>query len=371
MGKPPRERLQPSISRPPSLDPGIVDGMEWDNLGCSGFMLDPEIFSSAMEGNNHGLLNFPSLGVNEWAVADHVHEHLVPHRLDFGPLPTLDTSSVGGSLSGLSTSHSNLHHSRPDIHSGYLTLPHGSGCRDHDCSQEVCKILGRLSDVNLMKGYSTASGTATIVPLDHMLRLNREASEQLRQLLRCPCAKSPNLVLLYASNISRVLLWYRQAAACTQSPSWRPASLMPDSPSQNASPAASSPDYSSVSGAGSTKWSSTGTNSTFNTGGKPTTGATHSEMSVATSKMVIGTFDVDDLRVQTALTIQLLLGEMRRASQLIDQFVASHGAGHQCREDEPNFRDLDSLYQSLDTWLRDEHSRIANWMKSKLRGLNL
>ncbi|KAJ5698621.1 hypothetical protein N7462_000626 [Penicillium macrosclerotiorum] len=341
--------------------------MKWDTRDGSDFILDPELFTSAMEDNNHGLLNLPSLGVNEWTVADH-GDYVLPYDLNLGLLPTMETPSAGGSSSSVSKGHTASHHSRPDKYAEYLTPPLSSGCRDHDCPQEVCEILSRLSNINLMKGHSTPSGTAASVPLDHMLRLNREASEQLRRLLTCPCAKSANLVLLYASNISRVMLWYQQAAACTSSPSWRQASLTPDATSQNTSPAASSPDYSSGSGTGSTNWSSMGTHSTFHTGA--TTGGTHSEMSVTTAKMAIGTFDVDDLRVQTALKIQLLLGEMRRASQLIDQFVTSHGAGHQCRDDEPNFGGLDTLYQSLDSWLRDEHSRITNWMKARLRELN-
>lgn len=86
--------------------------------------------------------------------------------------------------------------------------------------------------------------------------------------------------------------------------------------------------------------------------------------------MAIGTFNVDDLRVQTALKIQLLLGEMRRAARLIDQFIASHGSGNQRLRDELSSSGEDSLYQSLDSWLRNEHSRIANMMKSQLQELN-
>ncbi|CAI7591586.1 unnamed protein product [Penicillium glandicola] len=336
-----------------------MDDVRWDDLGGSDFIFDPELFSSTMEAN-HGIWDFPSLGVNNWAMADHGYDHLLLPSSNITPLPALDTPSVGGSSSGVSTNHSNPHDSQSNIHSEYPTPRLGSGCRDHDCPQEVCKIFGRLSDVNLMKPYSDPSSKVTSVPLDHILRLNREASEQLGRLL----------VLLYASNISRLLLWYQQATSCAQSPSRSPASLTPANLSQLRSPAPSSSGYSSESGVASMNWSSTGTNSTFNTVAKPTTSPTHLEMSVTTGKMAIGTFDVEDLQVQTALTIQLLLGEMRRASQLIDQFVASHGTSHQIREDEPSFGGLDSLYQSLDSWLRDEHSRIVNWMKSKLRGLN-
>ena len=117
-------------------------------------------------------------------------------------------------------------------------------------------------------------------------------------------------------------------------------------------------------------WSSPAA-STFSTGGALSTPTlTQSTgLAVAPARMAIGTFNVDDLCVQTALKIQLLLGEMRRAGRLIGQFT-SHNSGGQCLTDEYTFGDVNSLYQILDSWLRGEHSRIANMMRSKLGELN-
>ncbi|OCK73541.1 hypothetical protein K432DRAFT_364753 [Lepidopterella palustris CBS 459.81] len=241
-----------------------------------------------------------------------------------------------------------------------------SGSRDHDCFREAYDILGSLSFHSLNDAHSisqsppvsasTTASTSHSAPLDHVLRLNREASERLGHLLTCSCARSPHLTLLHASIISRVLIWYQQAAGCTQSAPWSPTAITLDTASHQVSLTGFSPGSGSGSGGGFSTWSSTAA-STFNTGGaKNTPTLTQSPgLAVAPAKIAIGTFNVDDLRMQTALEIQLLLGEVRRASRLIDQFTSGGG---------------NSLYQSLDSWLRGEHSRIANIMRSKLRELN-
>jgi hypothetical protein len=109
-----------------------------------------------------------------------------------------------------------------------------------------------------------------------------------------------------------------------------------------------------------TRWPSPATSGGSGTG----------EIAVAPTNLAIGTFNVDDLRVQSALKIQLLFGEMRIAARLVDQFVASHNLGSPRLGDKSSFGGLESLYQSLDSWLRVEHSRIADMMRSKLRELN-
>ncbi|KAH6975836.1 hypothetical protein EDB80DRAFT_594528 [Ilyonectria destructans] len=219
----------------------------------------------------------------------------------------------------------------------------------HDCPREAYDILRNLSFPNPNTIHSTPSSGTTPssatnnvdnqVPLDHVLRLNSEASERLGALLSCPCARSPHLAFLYASIISRVLLWYQQAAGYTQSASWSHAT--PD-----CSPSMGGSDHTTAAAA------------PYTTG-----------MAVVPAKMTIGSFNVDDLRIQTALKIQLLSGEMRTAGRLIDQFTSLNSGG-QCQTDDSNFSSVDRLYQSLHSWLRGEHSRIANMMRLKLRELN-
>ena len=252
--------------------------------------------------------------------------------------------------------------------------------KGHDCFREAYDILGSLAFHSINNAHSipepsssgstsTTASAANRVPFDQVLRLNREASERLGHLLNCSCAAFPQLTMLYASIISQVLIWYQQAAECAQNPSWNPAAMKLDTLSHPVSLTGSSPNSASGSATGSSTWSSTAA-SPFSTDSAKSTRplGQFTGLAVVPAKMAVGTFDVDDLRVQTALKIQLLSGEIKRAGRLIDQF-ASHNSG-QCMNDEHTFGGISSLYQSLDSWLRDEHSRIANMMRSKLRELN-
>lgn len=254
-----------------------------------------------------------------------------------------------------------------------------TGSKDHDCFREAYDILGSLPFHSFDNAHSisqsppgsasTTTSTADRVPLDHALHLHREASERLSRLLTCICARSPHLTMLYASIISRVLNWYQQAAGCTQSASWSSASMTLNATSHHPSVIGSTLN----SGSGideSSTWPSTAA-ATFGTDG--TEGALTltrtTELTVAPAKMAIGTFNVDDLRVQTALKIQLISGEMRRAGRLIDLF-SSYNSGGKYLTNEYTSGGVESLYQGLDSWLRGEHSRIANTMRLKLRELN-
>ena len=116
------------------------------------------------------------------------------------------------------------------------TLLQPVSSKGHDCFREAYDILGSLSFHRLNNAHSisespppgsasTTASTANLVPLDHVLRLNRETSERLGRLLTCSCAGFPQLTMLYASIISQVLIWYQQAAGCTQSASWSPADI--------------------------------------------------------------------------------------------------------------------------------------------------
>lgn len=299
--------------------------------------------------NGQFIPNTPSLNFGAMAFTDHFNNHLSPN-LQPGPFPTPESTDWRSYLpTEASTAQPTAHPSPSDAnsHSDRTAMP-PAGISGHDCPREAYDILRNLSFPNPDKIYSTpslgttpasaTSGVGNQVPLDHILRLNSEASERLGPLLTCSCARSPHLAFLYASIISRVLLWYQQAAGYTQSATWSHAT----------------PDCSlSMGGA-----KSTATTAPYATG-----------LAVAPAKMAIGSFNVDDQRIQTALKIQLLSGEMGRAGRLIDQ-LTSLNSGGQCQTDESNLGSVDKLYQSLHAWLRGEHSRIANMMRLKLRELN-
>ena len=254
--------------------------------------------------------------------------------------------------------------------------------KDHDCFREAYDILGSLSFHRLNNASSIPQspppGSASMrarttnrVPLDHVLRLNREASERLGRLLTCSCSRLPQLTILYASIISQVFICYQQAADCSQSASRSPADMRLDTAPTSHRVSLTGSSSSSVSGSGSgpSTWSSTTARTPSAGRGKNTPPVVQFPGPVAPAKMAIGTFNIDDLPVQNALKIQLLAGEMKRAGRLVDQF-ALHSLDGQCATDEYTFSDVHSLYQSLDMWLRSEHSRIANMMKAKLRELN-
>ena len=254
--------------------------------------------------------------------------------------------------------------------------------KDHDCFREAYDILGSLSFHRPNNAHSipqspspgsvsTTASSADRVPLDHVLHLNREASERLSRLLTCSCSRFPQLTIIYASIISQILICYQQAASGPQSTSWSPADIRLDTApiSHHVSLTESSPSSGSGSGVGPSTWSSTTARASNAGRSKNIPPLKQFPGPVAPAKMAIGTFNIDDLPVQTALKIQLLSGEMRRAGRLIDQFALHYFDG-QCVTDAYTSSDVHSLYQSLDVWLRSEHSRIANMMKAKLRELN-
>ena len=319
----------------------------------------------------HLLPNFTSLEFDDSLFSD----------METGPFSTLATpesESYAPAASQTDASQTQVDESR---HLDSVLLQPVSS-KGHDCFREAYHILDSLSFHRLNNlnstlespspgSASTTASTANRVPLDDVLRLNREASERLGRLLTCSCAGLPQLTMLYASIISQVLIGYQQAADCTQSasPAWSPADIRLDTASHHMSLTGSSPSSGSGSGAGPSTWSSTAASTLNAGGGKSTPSLIQFPGPVAPAKMAIGTFNIDDLRVQTALKIQLLSGEMRRAGRLIDQF-AVHNFDGECVTDEYTFGGVHSLYQSLDAWLRSEHLRIANMMKSKLRELN-
>ncbi|KAF2637342.1 hypothetical protein P280DRAFT_472068 [Massarina eburnea CBS 473.64] len=292
MGKPPRQRRprDDQLATPSSSTATIITvdaPTAWDILDDP-LMLQPDAFES--------LTSFTSLDFADWASIDQSNG-------------TYSTESITqGSSSGHETPHPNT---------ASTALVRESG---HDCSREAYDILGSLSLFNLdnpdnpdnPSGSASNIGAATIqIPLDHVLRLSREAGERLSKLTACSCPPCTNFALLCASIISRVLNWYRQAASSAS-----------------------------------------------------TTAA-----SVTPASIAVGSFNVDDLRVQAALKIQLLLGEMRRAGVLIDQF-SLHNSGRLQHPDEASHGGVESLYQNLDSWLRGEYARIIGMMRSKLRELN-
>ena len=317
---------------------------------------------------------------------------LVPNlmSLDFGvtlssnmetvPIPSWGSPGLDGYSSP--TTRTEISQTQVEGGTNYLNdaLLSSIGSKGHDCFREAYGILGDLSAHSLNNALSsgelrsdlapTPPSQANQVPLDHVLQCNRDASERLGRALTCSCGGSSRLALLCASVISQILFWYQHSASCTQTDSCRPGITEVPAVSHRGYQTGSSSGSGSRSEGGSSTWSSTPASGLSADSVANISAPTQSTgLAVMPGKMAIGTFNVDDLRVQTALKIQLLSGEMRRAGELIDQF-ASHHSNSRYLADDHTFSGVNNLYQSLESWLRGEHSRIANMMRSKLRELN-
>ncbi len=395
MGKPPRERLRiadvPGVPQGPDEYTGSISRDRPDDNNCSsgatGSVIDSVVLNS---GPFSSVNNVPSA----WGASDGYNDSLMKSVDMSDALPTdllgssisdfaslefddklLYTTMQTGSIStlempefeGFSTSTAETKPSQTQVDENVLfdsALMPSAVSGAHDCSREAYDILGSLSLLNLNMAHcvpgsasssaSTPASTTHRVPFDHILRLNRESSERLGRLLTCQCARWPHQALLYASIISLVLTWYQEAAGCTQKASWSPVATATDT----ASP------YESSSGSPS-PWSTTPVGTAIGTGGAstlPYTGAT--ALAIAPTHMAIGSFNIDDQEVQAALRIQLLLGESRRTGALINLYRSSSEIN------EFTLSSVDSLHKSLSSWLKMEHLRIADVMRSRLRELS-
>lgn len=247
------------------------------------------------------------------------------------------------------------------LDSAYDPLAESKG---HDCSGEAYDILRSLSSPRTKNmgcapgsaspSASTRAITAVRVPFAHILRLNQEAGQRIGRLLACSCATYPHLALLYASIISTVLNRYQQAAGSTERATWNPAMAPADGALHYMSPS------SSVSGS-RPPWSSTPVS------GTSTPALTETEtLTLAPTHLAAVPFDKDEQQVQTALKFQLLSDGMRRTGSLIDLF-ASRGSSD---VDAFTLIRVESLYASLSSWLRREHSIITDIIRSRLREAN-
>ncbi|KAI1780726.1 hypothetical protein F4818DRAFT_396598 [Hypoxylon cercidicola] len=313
------------------------------------------------------LSNFVSLDLDEWIFSRHHGDNLwTPNDLDISTSP----EATHTHWREQPTTHQ---HEKVTYDQDNSSIANNRG---HDCTREAHDLLSSLSFASLNKmaisplTLAPSPGAGEGVPLDHVLRINREASDRLTRLLTCPCARSPHLALLYASIFSRVLIWYQQAAGCAQTASWIPTSAMADpEAAPNGGSMLSRAASSSGSGASPSPWSSTAV--TPDNTSIPTTSHT-SSLGVVHTQMAMGSFNIDDQCVQAALNLQLVLSEMKRASCVVDLFSsrAFYSSSSQANPDSTGFGGDDGLYKSLSSWLRGEHTRIIGIMRSRLRELS-
>lgn len=243
-GKPPRDRLRlPDVSgisststKPPQQPhPNTNHRERRDTASSHGTNTSTFSYDSIAPDSGHALDGQGlGLGMNLDAL-DTSHSDLFwPSMSNYPPLDFDDGlfSNMETGPYSLPTPVSESHHTTPrkqsyvEDHNGSFQPPSNTG---HDCFREAYDVLGSLSlhrfpithptsrsPTPSSASTSTITNAANRVPLDHVLRLNREATERLGNLLTCPCAGFPQLTILYASIISQILVWYQQAAGCTQ-----------------------------------------------------------------------------------------------------------------------------------------------------------
>ena len=185
--------------------------------------------------------------------------------------------------------------------------------------------------------------------LDTVLHFNNQAIDRLHRLLKCPCAKSGHRIMVHASIISRILIWYQQAAG------WTGSSASETRPSaDDGSPPAGSVASSSQPSSGPTSEIDAGT---------PPTLVQSTGFAVAQVPVSMGSFNVEDENMQDIIRNQLVMSELKKAANVIDLFTLQ-------QTDECCVNGVGGLYSHLGAWLRSEHLRTVGMLKGRLSALN-
>ncbi|KAF2811742.1 uncharacterized protein BDZ99DRAFT_518993 [Mytilinidion resinicola] len=218
--------------------------------------------------------------------------------------------------------------------------------KSHSCPRESYEVFRDLicpaPDLHVPEAHSDPVSAQ----LDQVLCFTRNAIDRLTQILRCPCASSGHRVMVHASTISRILMWYQQAAGWTCRPS-QPLGLVNSPTSSSVSPY-SPPSYDTA--------ADTDTVST------PTL-AQCTGFVVEHVPVSMGTFSIEDQNMQAAIRTQLVLSELKKMANLIDLFTSQDSC-------ESSASGIAGLHAHLGAWLRSEHSRTVRILTTRLSALN-
>jgi hypothetical protein len=148
--------------------------------------------------------------------------------------------------------------------------------------------------------------------------------------------------MVHVSIVSRILIWYQQAAGWTGTSS---------STISSSSPQTSTP---SLSGAiiANTIASS------------PLTLTQCTGFAVAQGPISMGTFSIEDENVQAIFRNQLVLSELKKIASIIDCFTIAQDSS------EPPAIGVTCLYSYLGVWLRNELSKTVTVLRARVRELN-
>jgi hypothetical protein len=214
----------------------------------------------------------------------------------------------------------------------------------HSCPRGSYELFRDLICPGPFLHAPESNSDTVLAELDQVLLFNRDAIDRLNRLLKCPCAKSGHRIMVNASIVSRILIWYQQAAGWSTSNSGG----VPTSPSTASSPSGGA---SSSSPPSATAPDNDAANSLILA--QPT------GFAVAQVPVSMGSFSIEDHNLQAAIRNQLVLSELKKAENLIDHFV-SQDCG------EASDQGVTNLYSHLGVWLRNEHSKTVRILRLDL-----
>ncbi|KAI0135274.1 hypothetical protein F4814DRAFT_16725 [Daldinia grandis] len=219
----------------------------------------------------------------------------------------------------------------------------------HSCARESYEIFADLiCPAPDLHAPDTNSDTVT-ARLDQVLHFNRKAIDRLSGLLECSCAKSGHRVMVHASIISRILIWYQQAAGwpCTISPDPQSADTLHGM--DDISPSTSSsegPDEEAATRSPNLRIL------------PRTTGFVVTDVPAT-----LGTFSIEDQKMQASIRNHVVLSELNKMSGLIDLF-SSHFS------DESSVAGAGSLYTYIAAWLRNEYDKTVRDLRAERTALS-
>jgi hypothetical protein len=216
--------------------------------------------------------------------------------------------------------------------------------KEHSCPRESYEIFRDLICPTPYLHAPESNDLTVSARLDEVLHFNKIAVGRLARILECPCARSGHRAMVHASIISRILIWYQQAAG------W------------NGQKSRSSPSSVSTSSSHSTEppQAETGTKSPENVGNStpsPTlpeaTGFTVEQIPLA-----MGTFNIDDKDLQAELQRRLVLNEVKKVQGLIEKFTSQ-------TTDDKSANDMAALCEHVGAWLHRDYCRTVDILDSR------
>ncbi|KAK4464790.1 hypothetical protein QBC42DRAFT_317632 [Cladorrhinum samala] len=232
---------------------------------------------------------------------------------------------------------SSLQHYEP------LISPSSSISGSHSCALEPYEIFANLicpaKDIHPPKSNSDR----VPVHLDQVLHCNRKAVDRMVELLKCSCSTSTHRLMIHGSILSKILIWYQQAAGlqcssdCLNPESRGLVELTGMTPSGTFPPSRSDRASNDLA---------------------QTTG-----FIVTAVPASLGTFGIEDHKMQAKIRNHLILSEVEKMSSLV-QLFESH-----ISFDSPG-SSAAGLHALTTAWIRKEYTDLVTFLKTERSSLD-